>query len=55
MDDKEKETLIEGFKLLGQHGRQARDEIQAAIDSGEISAVDAGEAQAQVEDLTIPE
>lgn len=55
MDDKEKQTVIDGFRLLGQHGRQAMEEIQAAIDAGDIDAITAGEAVAQVEDLNVPE
>lgn len=55
MDTKERETIIEGFRLLGELGLEAREELQRAIDSGNISATDAGEAQAQVEELRIPE
>lgn len=52
MDENEKRTVIEGFRLLGQHGLPAREALQAAIDSGDIDAVTAGEAAAQVEELT---
>lgn len=55
MDDKEKQTVIDGFRLLGEHGLQAREEIQAAIDAGHIDPVTADEAKAQAEELTIPE
>lgn len=54
MDKKDRDTMIEGFRLLGAHGREALEELQSAIDTGEIGATEAGEAQAQVEDLNIP-
>lgn len=55
MNDDEKKTLIDGFRLLGEHGREALEELQAAIDAGDIDPIVAGEAMAQVEDLTFPE
>lgn len=55
MTDDEKKTLIDGFRLLGEKGLEAREELQAAIDAGDIDPVTAGEAVAQAECLTPPE
>lgn len=55
MTDAEIRTIVNGFRLIGEHGRPALEELQAAIDSGEIDPGIAAEAQAQLEDLTLPE
>lgn len=55
MTEDEKKTVIDGFRLLGENGLHAREELQAAIDAGDIDPIIAGEAIAQVEELTFPE
>lgn len=51
MDEDDKQAIINGFRLIGEHGRAALEVLDEAIKSGEIDAANAGEAKAQIEEL----
>jgi len=51
MDEKEKATVLEGLRLIGQYGREAREMIEAALKADDLDSGHFAEAQAQLDDV----
>jgi hypothetical protein len=51
MTSRDRETILEGLRLIAEHGREAAEMIAQAVKAGELDRDAFDEAQAQIEDI----